>query len=59
MVQSYRDHWPVNRVASGTHIGPETPLKGLFNVGDGVKPRGLMETEGVAGGVEEMLRKIY
>jgi phytoene dehydrogenase-like protein len=57
MVQSYKNHWPVNRVASGTHVEPETPIKGLYNVGDGVKPIGFMETEGVAAGVELMLEK--
>ncbi len=57
MAQSYREHWPVNRVASGTHLSPETDLMGLYNVGDGVKPQGFMETEGVAAGVEDMLRK--
>jgi phytoene dehydrogenase-like protein len=57
MVQSYKEHWPVNRVVSGTHIGPETEVKGLYNVGDGIKPVGFMETEGVAAGVELMLEK--
>jgi phytoene dehydrogenase-like protein len=57
MVQSYRDHWPVNRAASGMHIGPETEVSGLYNVGDGIKPEGFMETEGVAAGVELMLEK--
>jgi phytoene dehydrogenase-like protein len=57
MVQTYRNHWPVNRVSSGTHIGPETGVKGLYNVGDGIKPVGFMETEGVAAGVGEMLEK--
>jgi len=57
MVQCYRGHWPVNRVASGLHVGAGTPIRGLYNVGDGVKPEGLMETDGVAGGVLEMLEK--
>ncbi|GBE17640.1 dehydrosqualene desaturase [archaeon BMS3Abin16] len=57
MVQSYRDHLPVNRVASGISIGPETEVSGLYNVGDGVKPVGFMETEGVAAGVSLMLEK--
>jgi phytoene dehydrogenase-like protein len=57
MVQSYRDHWPVNRVTSGTHLSPETEINGLYNVGDGIKPIGYMETEGVAAGVEKMLEK--
>ncbi len=57
MVQCYKNHWPVNRVASGTHISPGTPIIGLYNVGDGIKTPGLMETEGVAAGVELMLEK--
>jgi phytoene dehydrogenase-like protein len=57
MVQCYKNHWPVNRTASGTHLGPQTPIGGLYNVGDGIKPQGFMETEGVAAGVELMLEK--
>ncbi|MFQ5800293.1 MAG: phytoene desaturase family protein [Candidatus Hydrothermarchaeales archaeon] len=57
MVQCYKNHWPVNRAASGTHLGPQTPIQGLYNVGDGIKPMGFMETEGVAKGVELMLEK--
>lgn len=58
MVQSYRDHWPVNRTASGTHLNPETEVKGLYNVGDGIKPEGFMETDGIAAGVNQALEKI-
>jgi hypothetical protein len=39
------------------HIGPETEVSGLYNVGDGIKPEGFMETEGVAAGVDLMLEK--
>jgi len=58
LVQSYKEEWPVNRAASGTSLGCTGPIKGLFYVGDAVKPEGLMETEGVAGGVTEVLKKI-
>lgn len=49
--QCYRGKWPVNRTMSGMEISPETPVEGLYIVGDAVKPRGYMETEGVAAGV--------
>ncbi|HUL62070.1 MAG TPA: NAD(P)/FAD-dependent oxidoreductase [Methanocella sp.] len=55
MVQSYRDDWPVNRVASGYDLGNLTPVKGLFVVGDGAKGRGGIEVEGVALGVMNTL----
>ena len=56
--QCYRDAWPVNRVISGQSLGPETPVEGLFLVGDAVKPRGYMETEGVAAGVKAALKLV-
>ena len=58
MVQTYKHGWPVNRVASGKHISPESPIKGLYYVGDAIKPEGWMETEGVAKGVEMMLNRL-
>jgi phytoene dehydrogenase-like protein len=56
--QCYRGAWPVNRAISGQGLGPETPVKGLLLVGDAVKPRGYMETEGVAAGVRAALRVV-
>ncbi|MFQ5815995.1 MAG: phytoene desaturase family protein [Candidatus Hydrothermarchaeaceae archaeon] len=58
MVQSYKGEWPVNRAPSGTHLECTGPIKGLFYVGDAVKPEGFMETEGIAAGVGEVLKKI-
>jgi phytoene dehydrogenase-like protein len=58
LVQSYKGEWPVNRVPSGTHLEPQGPVKGLFYVGDAIKPMGWMETEGVAAGVEMVVDKI-
>lgn len=57
MVQSYKGEWPVNRASSGQHLDCTAPIKGLFYVGDAVKPEGLMETEGVAAGVREVVQK--
>ncbi len=57
-VQVYRNSWPVNRAPSGTHLSPATPVRGLYIVGDAVKPEGWMETDGIAAGVEEALRHI-
>lgn len=56
--QCYRGGWPVNRAMSGQCLGPETPIEGLFLVGDAVKPRGYMETDGVAAGVRLALGAI-
>ncbi len=58
LVQSYKGEWPVNRAASGAHLECDGPIKGLFYVGDAVKSEGFMETEGVAAGVKEALKKI-
>lgn len=55
MIQTYRSNWPVNRARSGEHIDPISPVKGLYYVGDAIKPEGWMETEGVAAGVEMAL----
>lgn len=57
-VQCYRNGWPVNRAVSGEAMNPETPVKGLYLVGDAVKPRGYMETEGIAAGVRLALEGI-
>lgn len=62
MVQSYRDDWPVNRVASGYDLGNLTPVKGLLVVGDGAKGHGGIEVEGVALGVNnvlDLIKKAY
>lgn len=56
--QCYRDGWPVNRAVSGQSVNPRTPVENLYLVGDAVKPRGYMETEGVAAGVREVLREL-
>jgi phytoene dehydrogenase-like protein len=55
LVQSYRDDWPVNRIASGFDPGNLTPVKGLYVVGDGAKGKGYIEVEGVASGVANLL----
>ncbi len=58
LIQSYHDEWPVNRAASGTDPGNETPFSGLYVVGDGAKGKGGIEVEGVALGVASVLGKI-
>lgn len=58
LVQSYRDDWPVNRIASGFDLGNLTPVKGLYVVGDGAKGKGGIEVEGVALGVMNMLDRL-
>jgi phytoene dehydrogenase-like protein len=58
LVQSYRDDWPVNRIASGFDLGNLTPVKGLYVVGDGAKGKGYIEVEGVASGVANLLETL-
>jgi phytoene dehydrogenase-like protein len=55
LVQTYRDDWPVNRIASGFDLGNLTPVKGLYVVGDGAKGKGYIEVDGVAAGVKNLL----
>jgi phytoene dehydrogenase-like protein len=45
---TYRGEWPVNRMAQGQDLQPQTALKGLYLVGDAVKPAGYLMVEGVA-----------
>jgi phytoene dehydrogenase-like protein len=58
LIQSYHDNWPVNRAASGTDPGNETPISGLYVVGDGAKGRGGIEVEGIALGVAATMKKV-
>jgi len=58
LIQSYHDDWPVNRAASGTDPGNETPIPELYVVGDGAKGKGGIEVEGVALGVAATMKKI-
>jgi len=58
LIQSYHDSWPVNRAASGMDPGNETPIPGLYVVGDGAKGKGGIEVEGVALGVAATMKKI-
>jgi phytoene dehydrogenase-like protein len=58
LIQSYHDGWPVNRASSGTDPGNETPIPGLYVVGDGAKGEGGIEVEGIALGVSRTMNKI-
>jgi phytoene dehydrogenase-like protein len=58
LIQSYHDNWPVNRAASGTDPGNETPISGLYVVGDGAKGKGGIEVEGIAFGVTATMKKV-
>src|SRR5437588_8232894 len=44
---AYRGEWPVNRVAQGADVVPNTSIEGLYLVGDAVKPSGYLIVEGV------------
>jgi phytoene dehydrogenase-like protein len=54
--QIYRQNNPVNHAASGQDLGQKTPVEGLYLVGDSAKGEGGMEVEGIALGVENLLR---
>lgn len=58
LIQSYHDNWPVNRAASGTDPGNETPISNLYVIGDGAKGKGGIEVEGVALGVAAVMKKV-
>jgi phytoene dehydrogenase-like protein len=51
----YRGEWPVNRVAQGADVTPDTSTQGLYLVGDAVKPSGYLMVEGVAQSVNQFL----
>src|SRR5258708_4984896 len=52
-MSAYRGEWPVNRVAQGEDVAPDTSIEGLYLVGDAVKPSGYLMVEGVAQSVNE------
>jgi phytoene dehydrogenase-like protein len=54
-MSQYRGEWPVNRAVQGEDAAPETPLAGLYLVGDAVKPSGYLMVEGVAQSVNALL----
>lgn len=51
----YRGEWPVNRLAQGTDVEATTSVRGLYLVGDAVKPAGYLMVEGVAQSVNHVL----
>src|SRR5205085_7250637 len=54
-MSTYRGEWPVNRIAQGADVAPETSVQGLYLVGDAVKPSGYLMVEGVAQSVNSFL----
>ncbi len=54
-MSAYRGEWPVNRLAQGTDVTTSTALRGLYQVGDAVKPAGYLMVEGVAQSVNQFL----
>ncbi len=54
-ISQYRGEWPVNRAQQGADIVPEIGLRGLYLVGDAIKPSGYLMVEGVAQSVNQML----
>jgi phytoene dehydrogenase-like protein len=54
-MSTYRGEWPVNRLAQGEDVAPDTSVQGLYLVGDAVKPSGYLMVEGVAQSVNTFL----
>jgi phytoene dehydrogenase-like protein len=54
-MSAYRGEWPVNRIAQGDDVPSNTPVQGLYLVGDAVKPSGYLMVEGVAQSVNQFL----
>jgi hypothetical protein len=54
-MSQYHDEWPVNRAAQGADVIPQTDVRGLYLVGDAVKPSGYLMVEGVAQSVNTLL----
>jgi phytoene dehydrogenase-like protein len=52
---TYRGEWPVNRMAQGEDVAPQVDVRGLYLVGDAVKPSGYLMVEGVAQSVNSFL----
>jgi phytoene dehydrogenase-like protein len=52
---TYRGEWPVNRIAQGEDVSPQMSIRGLYLVGDAVKPAGYLMVEGVAQSVNQLL----
>lgn len=54
-ISAYRGEWPVNRALQGEDVKPVSATKGLYLVGDAVKPPGFLMVEGVAQSVNQLL----
>ena len=54
-MSQYRGEWPVNRAVQGEDFPAATPLAGLYQVGDAMKPSGYLMVEGVAQSVNALL----
>jgi phytoene dehydrogenase-like protein len=54
-ISQYRGEWPVNRTQQGADFASELGVRGLYLVGDAIKPSGYLMVEGVAQSVNQML----
>jgi phytoene dehydrogenase-like protein len=54
-MSQYHDAWPVNRAVQGADTIPQTNVRGLYLVGDAVKPSGYLMVEGVAQSVNALM----
>ncbi len=51
LIQIFQDEWPGCRSWPGYMMPQHTPIRNLFNVGDGVVPEGMSSSQGVAAGI--------
>jgi phytoene dehydrogenase-like protein len=54
----YRGDWPGMRAWPGKDLPCQTPVENLYNVGDGVKPRGTTALPGVVGSAFHVVQNI-
>src|SRR5579884_3432108 len=57
-MSAYRGEWPVNRLVQGRDVATTTSVRGLYLVGDAVKPAGYLMVEGVAQSVNQFLDQL-
>lgn len=57
-VQVFKGDWPVNHARQGQDMPQITPIKGLYLVGDGVKPSGFIMAEGVVESARRVVEQI-
>lgn len=58
LARRFAGKWPVNRCLQGHDPEPATPIRGLYNVGDGVKPSGWVGASAAALGARRVVEAV-